>query len=78
MELTETRKNPHGIDKIIARYALDPWFKDPVNLAKLVFKDAIWWCQDAIVVPSVGIFCKYTLLECHDFLIKETWILQRS
>ena len=47
MKMTNTRRNPPGynnefFDTIIARYALDLWFKDPVNLTKLVFKDAIW------------------------------------
>jgi hypothetical protein len=46
IEMTNTRKSSPGFDnkffnKIIAGYALDPWFKDPVNLANLVFKDAI-------------------------------------
>ena len=46
MEMTNTRKNPHEFDheffnKIIAGYALDSWFKDSVNLAKSVSKDAI-------------------------------------
>ncbi len=71
MEMTNTRKSPPGFDneflnKIIAGYALDPWFKDPVNIEKLVFKDAIWYCQEAIVVPDVGSLRKDILFECHD------------
>ena len=71
MEMTNTRKVPPGFDneflnKIIAGYALDPWFKDPVNIEKLVFKDAIWYCQEAIVVPDVGSLRKDILFECHD------------
>ena len=71
MEMTNTRKNSLGFDnkffnKIIARYPLDPWFKDLINLAKLVLKDAIWWCQDAIVVSDVGSLRKNILFECHD------------
>ena len=71
MEMTNTRKNFLGFDnelfdKIIAGYALDPWFKDPVNLEKLVFKDAIWWYQEAIVVPNVGSLRKDILFEFHD------------
>ena len=72
MEITKTRKKfPLRFDneffnKINARYALDLWFKNPVNLAKLVSKDAIWWCQDAIVVHAVGFFCKDIIIECHD------------
>jgi hypothetical protein len=40
MEMTNARKSSLGFDneffdKIIAGYALDPWFKDPVNLEKI-------------------------------------------
>ena len=71
MEMINTRKKSHGfnnkfLNKIIARYALDPWIKDPVNLTKLVFKDVIWWYQDAIVVLVVGSLCKDIFFECHD------------
>ena len=71
MEMTNTRESPHGFnykffDKVIARYALDPLFKDIINLAKLVFKDVIWWCQDVIVVPVVDSFHKNIYFECHD------------
>ena len=71
MEMTNTRKSSPGfakefLNKIIVGYALDLWFKDPVNFAKLVFKDAIWWCQDAIVEPAVGSLRKGILFECHE------------
>ena len=71
MEMTNTRKNLPVFDneffnKIIVGYALDLWFKDPVNLEKLVFKDAIWGCQEEIIVPDVGSLCKCILFEYHD------------
>ena len=71
MEMTNTRKKSSGFanelfNKIITWYALDPWLKDPVNLEKLVFKDVIWWCQEAIVVCDVGSLRKDVLFECHD------------
>ena len=74
MEMTNTRKNFSGFDnelfdKIIAGYALDPWFKDPVNLEKLVFKDVIWWYQEAIVVPNVGSLRKIYSLNVMMFFI---------
>jgi hypothetical protein len=69
--VTNARKKFLGFDNeffdnIIAAYALDPWFKYPVNLEKLVFKDAIWWYQETIVVPYVGSLRKDILFECHD------------
>ena len=51
---------------IIAWYALDLWIKDLVNLAKLVFKDVIWWCQDAIVVHAIDSLHKDILFEYQD------------
>ena len=68
MEMTNTRRNPLDLknilfDKLFAGYALDPWFKDPVNLAKLVLHHAIWWCLEGIVVPDVGSLCKDILFE---------------
>ena len=71
MEMTNIRKSPPRFDneffnRIIIGYALDPWFKSPVNLARSVFKDAIWWCQDVIVVPVVGSLRKDILFECHE------------
>ena len=73
IEMTNTGKNSPGfnnefLNKIIVGYALNPWFKDPIYLAKLVFKDAIWWCQGAIVEPAVNFLCKDILFECDDFL----------
>ena len=69
--MTDTRKSPLGFNKeffnkIIVGYALDLWFKDPVNLAKLVFKDVMWWYQDAIVVPAMGYLRNDVLFECHN------------
>ena len=71
MEMTNARKSFPGydnefFDKIIAGYALDPWFKNPINLAKLVFKYAIWWCKNTIVVHDVGSLRKDILPVCHD------------
>ena len=71
MDMTNTKKNPPRFNnkffnKIIAGYTLDPWFKDPINLENLVFKDAIWWCQEAVVVLDVGSLCKDILFKCHD------------
>ena len=79
MEMTNTKTNPLGFDneflnKIITWYALDTRFKGLVYLARLVPKDAIWWCQDAIVVPDVSSFCKDILFECHDVSIVDIWI----
>jgi len=71
IEMTNIRESPPGFDndflnKIIAGYALDPWFKNPVNLENLVFKDALWWHHNAIVVPKVDSLCEDILMECHD------------
>ena len=32
----------------------------------MVFKDAIWWCQEAIVILDVGSLREDILFECHD------------
>ena len=71
MEMINIRKSSLGFnneffDKIQTRYALHPWFKDPVNLEKLVFKNVIWWYQEAIVVHDVDFLRKYILFECYD------------
>ena len=71
MEKTGDRRSSHGfnndlLNKIIAGYALDPWFKNPVNFENLALKDAIWWYQDAIVVPMVDSLCNDILIECYD------------
>ena len=71
IEMTNIRESPPGFDndflnKIIARYALNPLFKNPVNLENLVFKDALWWHHNAIVVPKVDSLCEDILMECHD------------
>ena len=76
IEMTNIRESPLGFDndflnKIIAGYALDPWFKNPVNLENLVFKDALWWHHNAIVVPKVDSLCKDILMECHDAFYSE-------
>ena len=64
-------ESPPGFDndffnKIIIGYALDPWFENPVKLENLVFKDALWWHHNAIVVPKVDSLCEDILMECHD------------
>lgn len=71
IEMTNIRESSPGFDndffnKIIAGYALDPWFENPVNLENLVFKDALWWHHNAIVVPKVDSLCEDILMECHD------------
>jgi hypothetical protein len=35
-------------------------------LEKLVFKDALWWHHNPIVVPKVNSLCEDILMECHD------------
>ena len=47
MKKTRERRSLPGFDndllnKIIAGYASDPWFKNLVNLENLALKDAIW------------------------------------
>jgi hypothetical protein len=74
MEMTNARKNSPGLDnelfdKIIARYVLDPWSKDPINLEILVFKDFIWWYQESIVVHDVGFLRKNILFEYQDVFL---------
>ena len=71
MEKTRDRRSLHEFDydlltMIIAGYALDPWFKNPVNLENLALKNVIWWYQDAIVVPMVESLCNDIFIECHD------------
>jgi hypothetical protein len=69
--MTNTKESPLGLgndflNKIIAKYALDLWNKNLVNLENLIFKDALWWHHNTIVVPKVGSLCKDLLMECHD------------
>ena len=76
MEKTGDRRSSSKFDndllnKIIAGYALDPWFKNPVNVENLALKDAIWWYQDAIVVPMVDSLHNDILIECHDVVYNE-------
>ena len=71
MEKIGDRRSSPGFDndllnKIIIGYALDPWFKKPVNLENLALKDAIWWYQDAIVVLMIDFLCNDMFIECHD------------
>ena len=73
MEKTRDRRSCPRFDndllnKIIVGYALDPWFKNAVNLENLALKDVIWWYQDAIVVHMVDSFHNDILSECHDAL----------
>jgi hypothetical protein len=74
MEMINVRKSSTGFDneffdKIQTRYALHPWFNDMVNLEKLVFKNVIWWYQEAIVVHDVDFLRKYILFECYDVFL---------
>lgn len=54
------------LTKIIVRYALDPCFKNLVNLENLMFKDDIWWHGEAIVVPKVDSLYRDLLIGCHN------------
>jgi hypothetical protein len=39
----------------------------------MVFKDAIWWYQERIVVPDVGSLRKDILFEFHDVFLQWTY-----
>jgi hypothetical protein len=69
IEMANTKTSPPGFDndfknKIIARHALDLWFKNRVNLENLVFNGALWWHHNAIIVPKVDSLCEDMLMEC--------------
>jgi hypothetical protein len=69
--MTNTKESPFGFDndflnKIIVVYTLNLWFKNLVNLENLIFKDALWWHHNIIVVSKVDDLCKDILMEYHD------------
>jgi hypothetical protein len=69
--MTNTKESPVGFDndflnKIIVVYTLNLWFKNLVNLENLIFKDALWWHHNIIVVSKVDDLCKDILMEYHD------------